>query len=62
GYHPSDKHSFATICSTQEIPQELTAIPHICGLMKERAHQAQSLNQGEKSTGRPDVLVEALAK
>jgi hypothetical protein len=65
GYHPTDKHSYATICSSQEVPDELTAIPHLCELMKERAHHAQLLNQGgkiQKSTGRPDMLVETLAK
>src|SRR4051812_38761197 len=62
GYHPSDKHSFATICSSQEIPEDLTAIPNICGLMKERVRAAQALNNGEKSKGRSDMYVEALAK
>jgi hypothetical protein len=62
GYHPSEKHSFATFCSSQEVPEELTAIPHICGLMKERARQAQAINQGEKSTGRGIPQMAALAK
>jgi hypothetical protein len=62
GYHPSDKHSFATFCSSQEVPENLTAIPHICGLMKERVRAAQAINQGEKSKGRGQPQMVALAK
>jgi len=38
GYHPTDKHSYATLLTNQpEIPGELTAIPHIGDLMKRTA-------------------------
>ncbi len=38
GYHPNDKHSYATLLTNQpEIPGELTAIPHIGDLMKRTA-------------------------
>jgi hypothetical protein len=62
GYHPSEKHSFATICSSEPVPAELTAIPHLCGLMNGRARQAQILNAGEtiEASGEPEMA--ALAK
>jgi hypothetical protein len=62
GYHPSDKHSFATLCSSQDIPENLTAIPHLCGLMKERVRQAQLINQPKKSMGRGISQQAALVK
>jgi Type I phosphodiesterase / nucleotide pyrophosphatase len=35
GYHPSDKHSYAALLTNQpDIPATVTAIPHICDLMK----------------------------
>lgn len=34
GYHPQDPHSYAALCSNQpEIPQDITAIPHVYRLM-----------------------------
>jgi hypothetical protein len=45
GYHPSDKHSFAALLTNQpEIPDEVTAIPHIGDLMKCAALRAKELN------------------
>jgi hypothetical protein len=45
GYHPAEKHSYATLMTNQpEIPQEITAIPHICQLMKRAALKASRLN------------------
>jgi len=45
GYHPSDKHSYAALLTNQPaIPEEITAIPHICDLMKHAAQLARPLN------------------
>jgi predicted AlkP superfamily pyrophosphatase or phosphodiesterase len=45
GYHPSDPHSYATLLTNQpEIPANITAIPHICNLMKGSVDQAKQLN------------------
>jgi hypothetical protein len=45
GYHPAEKHSYATLMTNQpEVPQEITAIPHICQLMKRAALKASRLN------------------
>jgi hypothetical protein len=45
GYHPSDKHSYATLCTNQtEIPEEITAIPDIFRLMTRDAALAQERN------------------
>lgn len=45
GYHPTDKHSYATLLTNQpEIPDDVTAIPHICDLMKRTARLAKQLN------------------
>jgi hypothetical protein len=36
GYHPTDPQSYATLMTNQsEIPEEITAIPHICRIMKQ---------------------------
>jgi len=43
GYHPSEKHSYAALLTNQpEIPGEITAIPHICVLMKDAVRAPQS--------------------
>lgn len=45
GYHPSEKHSHATLLTNQpDIPESVTAIPHIFDLMKQGAARAHSLN------------------
>ncbi len=38
GYHPADPHSYAALLTNQpEIPAAVTAIPHLCDLMKQTA-------------------------
>jgi predicted AlkP superfamily pyrophosphatase or phosphodiesterase len=45
GYHPSDPHSYAALCSNQEnVPEDITAIPHIFRLMLRDAEKAQRQN------------------
>lgn len=45
GYHPTDKHSYATLLTNQpEIPGDVTAIPHLCTLMKRAALLAKERN------------------
>ncbi|HTL58225.1 MAG TPA: alkaline phosphatase family protein [Candidatus Limnocylindrales bacterium] len=51
GYHPSEKHSYATLCTNQEIPEELSAIPHVYGLMTRDAELAQSTNRRDPARG-----------
>ncbi|HEX3720932.1 MAG TPA: alkaline phosphatase family protein [Verrucomicrobiae bacterium] len=46
GYHPTDKHSYATLCTNQaEIPAEINAIPDIFRLMTRDALLAQDRNK-----------------
>ena len=46
GYHPTDKHSYATVLTNQGgFPDSLTAIPHLCDLMKETALLARDRNR-----------------
>jgi hypothetical protein len=45
GYHPSDPHSYAALCSNREIPVSVTAIPHIFQLMTESALKAKTVNR-----------------
>ena len=46
GYHPSDKHSYAVMLTNQPtLPEDVTAIPHICDVMKRTASLAKELNQ-----------------
>lgn len=48
GYHPEAPQSYASFLTNQaEIQQELTAIPHICGLMVQQAEAAALQNQRE---------------
>lgn len=45
GYHPSDRHSYASLVTNQqEIPDRVTAIPHLHDLMKRDALLAKDLN------------------
>jgi hypothetical protein len=45
GYHPNEKHSYAALLSNQaEIPEEVTAIPHIYNLMVRDALLARERN------------------
>jgi hypothetical protein len=46
GYHPADKHSYASLLTNQPaIPDDVTTIPHICRLMEKTAVLAKSKNQ-----------------
>jgi hypothetical protein len=48
GYHPDDKHSFASLFSNQpEIPEDITAIPHMYKLMERDALAAKAANSGK---------------
>jgi hypothetical protein len=45
GYHPTDKHSYASLLTNQPaIPDDVTAIPHICRLMEQTAREAKEKN------------------
>lgn len=45
GYHPTDPHSYAALCSNQEtVPDEITAIPDIYRLMVRDADLARTMN------------------
>ena len=50
GYHPSARHSYAAMLTNQpEIPDELTAIPHIYDLMVREATFAREQNAPRRS-------------
>jgi hypothetical protein len=45
GYHPADKHSYAMLCTNQEIiPDNITAIPEVFRLMTRDADLARECN------------------
>ena len=45
GYHPTDPHTYAALCTNQPaIPEEVTHIPHICRLMERSALLAKEKN------------------
>jgi len=45
GYHPTDKHSYASLLTNQpSIPEEITHIPHIFKLMERSVALASGLN------------------
>ena len=45
GYHPTDKHSYATILTNQpSLPDGVTAIPHICDVMRQTVTLARERN------------------
>lgn len=45
GYHPSDPHSYASLCSSRpDVPAGVTAIPHLYSLMTEAAENARMQN------------------
>jgi hypothetical protein len=45
GYHPTEKHSYAVMMTNQpELPDQLTAIPHIYNLMVSEAESARAAN------------------
>ena len=46
GYHPTDKHSYAALCTNQPaIPESVTAIPHMYDLMVQDAEYARERNR-----------------
>ena len=46
GYHPSEAQSYAALMTNQStLPEEVTAIPHMCGLMKSEAEHAYAANR-----------------
>jgi len=50
GYHPTDPQSYAVLCTNQsDVPQDITAIPHIFRLMKRDADMAKERNR-DKTT------------
>jgi hypothetical protein len=45
GYHPTDAHSYAALCTNQQIiPDDITSIPHIFRLMTRDADLAKAQN------------------
>jgi predicted AlkP superfamily pyrophosphatase or phosphodiesterase len=56
GYHPSEKHSYATLFTNQpEIPEEIAAIPDIYKLMAQHAAVARAENRAQKIYSTADV-------
>lgn len=54
GYHPTEKHSYAAFLTNQSgVPDELTAIPHICDLMKRTALLARDTNRAQTTRPAP---------
>jgi len=55
GYHPEEKHSYASLLTNQpSIPAGVTAIPHIYDLMTRDALLAQERNASQNPSARPD--------
>ncbi len=55
GYHPDEKQSYAALLTNQpELPEDVTAIPHIYGLMVRDALLAQEQNRPQDPPKRPD--------
>jgi hypothetical protein len=59
GYHPTDKHSYATLCTNQQdLPAQVTAIPDIFKLMTLEAEQAFTKNESFTSAAnKPEPLL-----
>ena len=56
GYHPSEKHSYAAVCTNQaELPVEVSAIPDVYRLMVAEAQYAQSQTQLRAGTQPPQT-------
>ncbi len=46
GYHPDDKHSYASLLTNySDVPEGVTAIPHTYQLMAAQAERAAMLNR-----------------
>ncbi len=57
GYHPKDKHSFASLCSNQaSIPETITAIPHMYQLMVQESQAAYAANRSQRLEESQSVL------
>ncbi len=55
GYHPEEKHSYAALLTNQpQIPDDVTAIPHIYNLMVRDALLAQEQNKSARRPKRHD--------
>jgi hypothetical protein len=51
GYHPADKQSYAVLCTNQpDIPDDISAIPHIFRLMARDAELAKTRNAAGERT------------
>ena len=59
GYHPTDKHSYATLCTNQhELPAQVKAIPDIFKLMTLEAEQAFTRNESFLSgANKPEAVL-----
>src|SRR5436189_6376847 len=44
GYHPEEKQSYAALCANHEVPEDVSAIPHVYGLMVRDAELANTRN------------------
>ena len=52
GYHPDEKHSFASLCTNRsDIPDEIVAIPDVYKLMTSDAMLAKQQNSAGKRVG-----------
>ena len=45
GYHPDERQSYAALLSNQDLPESISAIPHLYDLMTGQAQQAKERNQ-----------------
>jgi hypothetical protein len=60
GYHPSEKHSYAMICTNQaDVPDEICAIPDIYRLMLHDTKVASGRNVNGSAAGQPAADEEA---
>jgi hypothetical protein len=52
GYHPTEKQSYAVLCTNQDIPHQVSAIPHLYTLMLRDAKLAFSRNHPGREASR----------
>lgn len=51
GYHPDDPHSYASLLTNYaDVPEEITAIPHVYQLMTAQAEEAAARNHATEAT------------
>jgi hypothetical protein len=61
GYHPSEKQSYATLCTNRDnIPEEITAIPDIYRLMTQCADDANARNALGRGSKLPNPAPEII--